>query len=293
MKKLPAGYITLFDYCVKNQLDIVRMTALWHYRRIKLLLVGGENCGRVDLDDPGVLCIKKDTPPPLWAQKSQSRWITISVEAEGEWIRQNPEPVAAPAIFTTNDIAKAVGISYFKALCYIKDLYPVETKEQRIRRRPFSRDEYKAAITHILIREAERKAERKTERIRGKNHQYSLARLTAEVRASHQRVKEMLATMPGFTYEPGKLFTREQYELMLEHCKAAKANIQRRAPGEAIINGVKCVTFDLYAEANNVKRRKVRDLLDRGKLPQAFIVKPEAAVRSTYYIPADTPFPGV
>ncbi len=42
-----------------------------------------------------------------------------------------------------------------------------------------------------------------------------------------------------------------------------------------------------------MKRRKVRDLLDRGKLPQAFIIKPEAAVRSTYYIPADTPFPGV
>lgn len=306
---IPEGYISLYDYCVQNKLDIVRMMALNYCRKLKLELFGHTVSQNGNVDRPGTLCIKQDITPPEWAAKS--RWHSLSAIDEAlkvaEQAKQEEEARKKARIqrprtkLFASDIAKALQVHPTTASKWLREfgysINPATGKSFH----GFSKEQYDSILAELPGKLKERTEAKKQARRCQANPYiqsssipvYTLAKMMRELRISSATAKKLVIAVYGAPYDKARGLTKEEFQKVLAYrTRSERMRKHPKAPKSAVINGVKCVTLDAYAEKLNVSPARIRSLRYRGLLPHAFIARPEdSGVKKAYYIPIDAPCP--
>lgn len=105
--KLPEGYISLFDYCVKYKIDICRMATLYSYGLVPMQKLNTSD-GRT-----GMLIIHKNFPVPAYAASSRHTCEPVVGERDLDDTTAAKEPPvkAADEGYTVNDVCRALQLS--------------------------------------------------------------------------------------------------------------------------------------------------------------------------------------
>lgn len=307
---IPEGYISLYDYCVTHRLDIARMMALHYHGNLKLELFGHTVSQNGTVDRPGTLCIREDAAPPEWA--ARSRWHSLSAIDEAlkaaEQAKQEEEArkrarVRKPSNkFFASDISKALQVHPTTASKWLREfgysINPATGKSFH----GYSKEQYDSILAELPGKLTEKKEANKRARYRRINPYiqsssmiiYTLAKLMKEIRVGNIKAKKLIEATCGAPYDKARGLTKEEFQkVAARHVRSKKVRVYPKAPKSAVINGVKCVTLDAYAEKLNVSPARIRSLRYRGLLPHAFIARPEnyPGVKKAYYIPIDAPCP--